>query len=177
MYLGPHPGLRVTWAPHDLPPEKGVPMASPVTDEDLMARLRTLGSQVDPVPDDVVMAGRSALAYRDLDVRLAELVDEPTMAGAGTRGAAEDSWFTFEVDDVVIEVAVRVRAGEQHLVGQVDGGDVARLAVRQATETTALDVDELGRFSTPLAAGPVSVIVELVGGPRIATSWIVAPRQ
>lgn len=152
-------------------------MASHMTDEDLMARLRALGSQVDPVPEDVVMAGRSALAYRDIDLRLAELVEEPTMAGVGTRGDAEDSWFTFEVDDVVIEVAVRTRAGEQHLVGQVDGASVSRLTVRQTAGSSDPEVDELGRFSTPIDAGPVSVVVELVDGPRIATSWIVAPRQ
>lgn len=159
------------------PPEKGVPVAADMTDEDLMAALRALGSQTDPVPADVVMASRSALAYRDLDTRLAELVDEPTLAAAGTRGDAEDSWFTFEVDDVVIEVAVRTRAGTHHLVGQVDGAPVSGLTVRQTDTSSDPDVDELGRFSAPIEAGPVSVVVEVVDGPRIATSWIVAPRQ
>lgn len=152
-------------------------MASHMTDEDLMARLRALGSQLDPVPDDVVMAGRSALAYRDLDVRLAELVDEGMPVGAGTRGDADGSWFTFEVDDVVIEVAVRARGGEQHLVGQVDGARVSRLTVRQTAGSSDPDVDELGRFSTTIEPGPVSVVVELDDDRRIATSWIVAPRQ
>ena len=151
-------------------------MASRMTDEDLMARLRTLGAQVDPVPDDVVMAGRSALAYRDLDVRLAELVEEPAMAAAGTRSDAEGSWFTFEVDDVVVEVAVRTRAGEQHLVGQVDGGSVEAVTIRQSDSQATPDVDDLGRFAAPITAGPVSVVVTLASGSRIATSWIVAPR-
>lgn len=151
-------------------------MASHMTDDELIAHLRSLGSQVDPVPHDVVMAGRSALAYRDLDVRLAELVDEPTLAGVGTRGDAEDSWFTFEVDDVVIEVAIRARAGVEHLVGQVDAAPVSRLTVRQTAGESDPDVDELGRFSTPIEPGPISVVVELADGRRIATSWIVAPR-
>lgn len=151
-------------------------MASHMTDEDLMARLRALGSQVDPVPDDVVLAGRSALAYRDLDTRLAELVDEPTPAGAGTRSDAEDSWFTFEVDDIVIEVAVRTRAGEQHLVGQIDGADVARVVVSHAQGEESPDVDHLGRFATPITPGPIRVVIEFADGPRVTTSWIVAPR-
>lgn len=151
-------------------------MASELTDDDLVARLRALSSQLDPVPDELVMAARSALAYRDLDERLAELVEEPALAGAGTRGDADDSWFTFEVDDVVIEVAVRTRAGEQHLVGQVDGAAVSRVSVRQPGGSSDPEVDELGRFSTSITAGPVSVAVELADGSRIATSWIVAPR-
>lgn len=150
-------------------------MASELTDEDLMARLRHVGATVDPVPDEVVMAGRSALAYRDLDVRLAELVEESTLAGAGTRSDADGSWFTFEVDDVVIEVAVRTRAGAQHLVGQVDGADVDTVTVRQSDSQSTPDVDELGRFSAPIEAGPVSVGVTLADGTRLATSWIVVP--
>lgn len=148
------------------------------TDDDtLLARLRTLANEVDPVPDPVVMAGRSAFAYRDLDVKLAELVDESALAGAGTRGDdAGDAWFTFEVDDVVIEVAVRARGGVQQLVGQVDGADVAALLVAHADGETTPDVDELGRFSCPVTPGPIRVVVELDGGPRVATSWVVAPR-
>lgn len=151
-------------------------MASDLTDEDLLARLRGVGSIVDPVPDEVVLAARSALAYHDLDVRLAELVEESTMAGAGTRSDADGSWFTFEVDEIVIELAVRTRAGEQHLVGQVDGASVDGVTVRQSDSEMTPDVDDLGRFSAPIAAGPVSVVVHLGNGSRIATSWIVAPR-
>ena len=148
------------------------------TDDDtLLAQLRALATQVDPVPDDVVLAGRSAFAYRDLDVRLAELVDESALAGAGTRGDDDgDTWFTFEVDDVVIEVAVRVRGGVQQLVGQVDGAQVTAILVAHADGEATPDVDDLGRFSCPITPGPVRVVVDLDDGPRVATSWVVAPR-
>lgn len=147
------------------------------TDDDaLLARLRGLATQVDPVPDDVVLAGRSAFAYRDLDVRLAELVEDAAPVGAGTRGEDDDTWFTFEVDEVVIEVAVRVRGGVQQLVGQVDGAHVAALLVAHADGEASPEVDDLGRFSCPISPGPVRVVVELDDGPRIATSWVVAPR-
>lgn len=149
-------------------------MAPEVTDDALMNHLRALATVVDPVPEDVRMASRSAIAYRDIDARLAELVEEPEMAGVGMRGD-QDQWFTFEVDDIVIELAVQTRAGARHLVGQVDGAEVASAAVRQAGSEQPVDVDELGRFSTPIVAGPVSVVIHAVDGPRIATSWIIAP--
>lgn len=152
-------------------------MASRMTDEDLMARLRALGSQVDPVPDDVVLAGRSALAYRDLDLKLAKLVDESLLAGTGSRGDAEESWFTFEVDAVLIEMAVHVRGGTLHLLGQIDGADVQALKVMQSEHASVGEVDELGRFSCPVVPGPLRVEVTLQDGSRVATSWIVAARS
>ena len=152
-------------------------MAANGSDDELVSQLRRIGSLVDPVPHDVVMAGRSALAYRDLDARIAELVDESTRATeAATRSDPEGPWFTFEVDDVVIEIAARTRAGEQHLVGHVDGSPVSRVMVRQTGSDANPDVDGLGRFTTPISAGPVRIVVLLGDGTRIATSWIIVPR-
>jgi hypothetical protein len=144
-------------------------------DEDLVVRLRRVGALVDPVPADVVLAGRSALAHRDLDLRLAQLVAEPAVTGAGTRGDQE-TWFTFEVDDVVIELALRLRGGVQQVVGQVDGATVEDLVVHHADGESRPDVDALGRFAAPVTPGPVRVVVRLDGGSRVATSWVVAPR-
>ncbi len=149
-------------------------MASRMTDDDLMARLRALGSQVDPVPDDVVMAGRSALAYQDLDVRLAELVEDSAMLGTGMRSDAEGSWFTFEVDNLLIEFTVHTRGGEMHLVGHVDGGQVADMRVVQGSSTESRPVDEVGRFSSSVEAGPLRVELSLADGLEVATSWILA---
>ena len=57
-----------------------------------------------------------------------------------------------------------------------DGAPVAALLVAHADGETTPDVDDLGRFSCPITPGPVRVVVDLDGGPRVATSWVVAPR-
>lgn len=145
-------------------------MATDVTpDDELMERLRSLAGSADPVPDDVVLAGRSAIAHRDLDLRLAALVEEEL--AANVRGD-DEPWFSFEVDDVVIELAIRSRSGARHLVGQVDGAQPPSVTVRHAGREISVPVDELGRFSTGVEQGPLRVEFELDEGHRVATSWI-----
>lgn len=147
------------------------------TDDDaLLAQLRALATQVDPVPDDVVLAGRSAFAYRDLDIRLAALVDDSALAGAGTRGDADAGrWLTFEVDDVVIELSVPSRPDER-LSGQVDASSVASVHLVQESGRTPVQVDDLGRFSVSVEPGPLRLEVVLEDGRLIASSWVLAPR-
>lgn len=140
-------------------------------DDELMARLRSVAASADPVPDDVVLAGRSAIAHRDLDLRLAELVEEELTVGV--RGD-EPPWFTFEVDDVVIELAVRARNDTHSVVGQVDGVVPRSVSIRQPTTEHRCDVDALGRFSSQIDSGPVRIEFELDDGGTIATSWIAA---
>lgn len=148
-------------------------MATEVTpDDELMERLRALGGAADPVPEAVLLAGRSAIAHRDLDLRLAELMDEEL--AAGVRGDAEPG-FTFEVDDVLIELAIQRRSDAQHLVGQVDGATIRQVSVRHGDTETTTPVDDLGRFSTPIQHGPLRVEFTLADSRRVATSWIVAP--
>lgn len=147
-------------------------MATDLTrDDDLMDRLRRLAGTADPVPESVKLAGRSAIAHRDLDLRLAELVEAETVAA--TRGEDEPV-LTFEVDDVMIELALRRRSGALHLVGQIDGAEATSVTIRNDGAGGPVSVDSLGRFSTGVETGPLRVEVSLDDGRRIATSWIVA---
>lgn len=139
-------------------------------DEDLLARLRSVAGLVDPVPADVLLAARSAIAYRDLDAQLADLVEEHRVAG-GVRGDAEP-WFTFESGDVVIELGVRGPADDRTVVGQVDGADVATVTITQMGGAHPCDVDELGRFSARVDRGPVRIEVTLGDGVRLTTGWV-----
>lgn len=151
-------------------------MAIDVTDDGaLMEHLRALAAVADPVPDEVVLAGRSAIAHRDMELRLAELVEESALAGAGTRGD-EEPWFSFEVDDVVVELAIRTRDGQRRVVGQVDGATAASVTVRQGSEASPADLDELGRFASPVGDGPLRVEFTLEDGRRVTTSWVLPPR-
>ncbi len=147
-------------------------MATDVTPDDgLLARLRSVARVADPVPEHVVMAGRSAIAYRDLDVRLAELVEEN--AGVGVRGE-EEPWFSFEFDDVVIEITIRCRDRGRTIIGQVGGASVTSVLVDQPDHEHRCTIDELGRFSATVETGPVRVRIALGGGEQITTSWVVA---
>ena len=150
------------------------PDVGEATDEELLDHLRALASVVDPVPDEVRLAARSAIAYRDMDVRLAELVDQAP-AAAGVRADAGAPWFTFETDDLVVEVAVTRRDGTPHVVGQVDGADVEAATVRHAGGEATPTMDELGRFSCVIEPGPLRVELRLGDGRTVVTSWVVAP--
>lgn len=154
-------------------PPKDPDMGDP-PDEELLGRLRALASVVDPVPEDVRLAARSAMAYRDMDVRLAELVDQAP-ATAGVRSDADAPWFTFETDDLVVEVAVTHRDGTRHVVGQVDGAGVEAVTVRHGGQEATPTVDGLGRFSCPIESGPLRVELRLEGGRTVVTSWITVP--
>lgn len=148
-------------------------MADP-TDAELLDHLRALAAVVDPVPEQVRLAGRSAIAYRDMDVLLAELVDQAP-AGAGVRSDDDAPWFTFETDELLVEVAVAHREGAVHVVGQVDGGDVDEVTVRHGGHATTLRADAMGRFSCPVQPGPLRVELRLEGGRTVATTWITVP--
>src|SRR5262245_45371457 len=44
------------------------------TDEELLTALREVAGRADPAPDEVILAARSAIAYRRMDAELAELL-------------------------------------------------------------------------------------------------------
>ncbi|MFD0744362.1 hypothetical protein ACFQ1L_23015 [Phytohabitans flavus] len=52
-------------------------------DDALMAELRRIAAEVDPVPPSVIEAARAAIFTRHLDHELAELVADSADAGSG----------------------------------------------------------------------------------------------
>lgn len=155
----------------------------PPDDDDLMAELRQVVAQVDPVPDAVRIAARAAIEWRTLEAELAALVhdsatDEPALA---VRGAATGPRaLTFEAAGLTIEVEAEPERGGDgtlRLVGQLVPPQPAGVAVRHGEELTAVHADERGRFAARgVAPGPVRLRCRLDAAPGagrlVETAWL-----
>jgi len=142
-------------------------------DDELVARLRQIAGHLDPVPDLLSQAARSAFGMRELDARLAELVhdsavDVPATAvrGPGPR------LLSFEADDVVVECEVTVRESRRDIIGQLMGGHASEVEARMPAAAVTVPVDDRGFFSIRgLPAGLVQLRCRLAVGATVVTSW------
>jgi hypothetical protein len=153
------------------PPEPGLS-----DDGDLLAAMRGVWDQVDPVPSHVLEAARGAFGWRDIDTELAELVLDSRLTDAGVRSAEGPRLLTFEAPGLTIEVEVGVTATGRNLVGQLVPPGPAMVTVRCNGPDRTIEADGLGRFSAVgVPAGPVSLLchrVDAGGSTDLATSWV-----
>jgi hypothetical protein len=145
--------------------EPGGPLDA--ADERLLARLRDVAAEYDPVPADVLAAARAALTTRRLDEELAALVADSALADAGVRAARpEVRLLTFEAADVSLELQVEYRDDRVSVRGLVTGaaGDAV---VEVAGERHAVPIDEGWFAVTGLPRGATRVSVA-----GTTTSWV-----
>jgi hypothetical protein len=148
------------------------------TDDDLLADVGELFGRIDPIPRDVTLAARSALAWRRMDAELAELLHDSALETeplAGVRGTS-GGWrtLTFETPDgISIEVEVSVERSKRSLMGQIVPAGAARILVRFPGADMPTRADDLGRFqATDLRPGPISLRCELADGRAVETGWV-----
>ncbi len=153
-------------------------MTDPKKDDDaLLEELAKLLGRVDPIPPEATLAARSALAWRNIDAELAELLRdsalEPELAGVRSTGGGWRT-LTFETPDgIAIEVEVAVERSKRSIVGQIVPPGPARVVLRFPGADLSLETDELGRFqATGVRPGPVSLRCELADGNAIETGWV-----
>lgn len=153
-------------------------------DELLIAELRALVTEVDPVPALVSEAAKAALGWRRLDADLAELLSDSTVDAermALTRGAgAPVRSVSFSSGQLTIDIDVQVDAGGERctLLGQLSPPAAATIEVQRSDDdtTTTATSDSLGRFRVEVMAGR-SIRLRVLSadaGPAAAveTSWI-----
>jgi len=142
-------------------------------DERLLADLaRMLGR--DAPPDGLVERAAGLVDWIDVDHELAELLDEPRLEAAGTRGArTTDTLATFEVGDgsVVIELVL----DDGRLVGQVLAGTPSRISLERLNHAVAdAVVDDVGRFVfAEVATGPARLRWSTTTERPVITDWFV----
>jgi hypothetical protein len=160
-----------------------------VRDDELLAQLRTLFSEIDP-PDPLLLEqARLAFTWRTIDADLAELAYDsvadlevlagvrdggaagsgPRLLGFGTDRAGED-------DGVTVEVEVNAERARSTLVGQLMPPMPATVSVYCSGTCTGpvavLPADDLGRFRIdPVPTGPVRLRID-TGDRVIETSWV-----
>ena len=143
-------------------------------DDRLIAWLRQIAGELDPVPDLVSQAARVAFGLRDLDARLAELVHDSAVDAPATavRGPGP-RLLSFETDGVVVECEVTARESRRDITGQLVGGHASQVEARvPGAAAVTVPVDDLGWFSIhDLPAGLVQLRCRLADGATIVTSW------
>ncbi len=145
-------------------------------DDELLTQLGAVLRAVDPVPKQVTMAARSAIAWRTIDAELAALLEDSAIDHhlVGTRGG-DSGWraLTFESPSgVTIEVEVVRDGGGRTILGQVVPGASTDVTVRLGTREVAASSDELGRFRLEdIPAGPISLRIDHPDGP-VETGWV-----
>lgn len=148
-------------------------------DDALLARLRRIAAEADPVPEMVIQAAQSAFGLRDLDARLAELVRDSAVDVPATAVRGPDQrLLSFEVGDVAVECEITEHDLRRDILGQLVGGLASDIDAEVAgpdvtsTHTVSVPVDERGRFSVrDIPAGPVRLRCRLADGTTVVTSW------
>jgi hypothetical protein len=149
-------------------------------DTALLAAVGEALRDTDPVPPELVAAGKAAYTWRTIDDELAALAELTFDSNvddelAGVRGGSGPRLLAFEHDEVVIDVEVTAKGAQLRVVGQVSGATISEVVLESGSERTAVTCDELGQFSTDaVPAGPFRVVVTVEGQPpRIVRSdWI-----
>jgi hypothetical protein len=144
-----------------------------VADATLLSRLAGLLEAVEPVPAEVVLAARSAFAWRDLDAQLAVLTVED---GALVRGHGDQRLLTFEAPDLTVVVEVTEVGEGRRLVGQLVPAGPAEISLETARapqQQLHAPVDALGRFALPeIPAGHIRFRCVLSDGQKVVTQWL-----
>jgi hypothetical protein len=149
-------------------------------DDDLAldADLRAAAAMFDPVPPWLERAATDAFDLRQIDAELAELVFDSWLEHAVVRGESDPRLLTFQAGDAVIDVELSGTGNTRRMVGHLLPAGPARVEVRSPRGTVAVPVDALGRFATPLPAGPFSLICrwpQLAPEQVVVTDWITVP--
>jgi hypothetical protein len=156
----------------------------PDPDEPLVAELRDLFTQTDPVPPLVTELAKASLGWRRLDAELAELLTDSLLdaaASAGARSAVGDALpvrsVRFRAGPKTIDVDIHVDGRERTLLGQLTPPISAQVEMHTTDNGVVASVqsDELGRFRAHLPEGGL-IRIAVNDGPElpspIVTSWI-----
>ena len=142
-------------------------------DQRLLAQVRSVLDEIDPVPDALLTSARAALTWLTIDAELAALAEDSALESAGVRSTGLTRSVTFESDAGVLAFEVS-GDDERQIVGQADRP--ADLMVRHNGDPITIATDEQGRFRIDgVLAGPVSLHCVFRDTPEspIVTSWIV----
>lgn len=151
-------------------------------DDALVERMRAVVAEADPVPEAVRQAARAALATRDLDAELIQLVldsavdEAPALVRSVTVDTDAPRQLTFESGRVSLELQVTQVRGVRSLRGLVSGaaGDVVveTSGIRRSARSLAR-LDPNGWFTLDdVPSGALRLHLLALDGTAVATSWV-----
>ncbi|MEV0607614.1 hypothetical protein AB0I61_14740 [Polymorphospora rubra] len=145
-------------------------------DATLLAELRDMLWRADPVPARAIEAARNSFDWRTLDLELAQLTADSSLATADVRGEPA-RLLSYEAGSCSIDVEVGEIAGRLRILGQLVPPQAARLRVEQPVGSVEVTADEMGRFTVrDLPPGPTRFVVESADpatpGTGVHTDWV-----
>jgi hypothetical protein len=147
-----------------------------VNDDELLARVRATFEALDPLPEGVLAAGRSALGWRTPSSVLAGLTgDLAGRVAGGVRGGGIRA-LTFASPGLTVEVEAARTGQDREITGRLIPPSDVVVYVRhpdlEPGEMTAR-VEATGLFCLPrVPEGVVSLDLRFPDGTSVVTSWI-----
>jgi hypothetical protein len=135
-------------------------------DDQLLALLGEVIDADDPVPGDALATARAA-DLTAADAELAELVFDSLLDDREVAVRADPGSHVRSLTFAAGERSIEVDLTDGELVGRVSPAGPPTVAVLQAGPPVVVAVDDLGRFRTPVAAGPLRLRVGAA-----TTPWI-----
>ena len=144
--------------------------------DELEQQLRELAARFDPVPPRLLDAAVDSYTWRTVDSDLAELVfdSQAEDQAALVRGGEHARLVSFAAGDLVIDLEITGGGQDRRIIGQLAPPQRAAVEIRQGSDVTGLDTDELGRFGGTLHTGPFSLRCRTGAEPdrTVVTDWI-----
>jgi hypothetical protein len=143
-------------------------------ERELLANIRNVFEEFDPVPPEVMQAAKGALVWRTSGADLAELTAD-SRADSGPAGGGSPRLVGFEAEALAVEVEIAEAGEARRLIGQLVPPSAAQVTVRSTGGEQTIEADELGRFvAEKVPPGPVSLLCRLAAAPYrgVVTAWI-----
>ena len=147
-------------------------------DDALLAWLKRVAAEADPMPGDITAAAHEAIGLYDLDGQLAELIADSAGStpeyDAVRRTETADRLLSFEGGGVRVELEIVPDDAELTVIGQVLGASPEGCELEYGDgRREPLPLDDLGRFLVDRRrSGPVRIRCRSVDGSPVITSWV-----
>jgi hypothetical protein len=162
-----------------LPDEADVPPADePLDDADigLLAEIRDMFAAADPMPAELPDRIRFFLAFRDLEIEVAQLTAEQDELAVAARGTEQSRTITF--DSETLTIMIRVEGNKDGTV-RVDGwlapAQRREIEMKCTADPLSVTSDEQGRFAFPRVPRGTAQLVVRPTGPGETGRSVVTP--
>lgn len=145
------------------------------TQDALLARLRAVLDDVDPVPAPLLAGAKALFGLRRLDEELAELVRDSADDSSrllAVRGEGDVRLISFETGPVTVELQVTERGSIRDLVAQVTGTAVVEAEVETGGGRRLVPVEDCLFTLDGIPAGLLRLRLRTRAGRDLVTSWV-----
>ena len=161
------------------PGAAGLPSADePLDDSDLglLAEIRDMFQAADPMPAELPDRIRFFLAFRDLEIEVAQLTAERDELAVAARGTEQSRTITFDSESLTIMIRID---GNKDGTVRVDGwlapAQSREIEMKCAADPLNVTSDEQGRFAFPRVPRGTAQLVVRPTGPEETGRSVVTP--